>query len=122
MPPAIKTHGSKRIGETHAPKYFAKGEKQKSSSSSKGYNYRWQRYRAGYLRRHPLCAACFSRKRYTPATEVDHIVPHKGDFELFWDPNNHQGLCKSCHSKKTASEDGGFGNKGKVKCRDRSSL
>lgn len=29
---------------------------------------------------------------------------------LFWDRTNWQGLCKQCHSRKTAAEDGGFGN------------
>jgi 5-methylcytosine-specific restriction protein A len=42
---------------------------------------------------------------------VDHIVPHKGDMRLFWDPRNHQGLCERCHNSKTAREDGGFGHK-----------
>ncbi len=27
----------------------------------------------------------------------------------FWDPGNHQPLCKSCHSHKTATEDGRWG-------------
>ncbi|WP_328203649.1 hypothetical protein [Brevibacillus nitrificans] len=44
------------------------------------------------------------------ATVVDHIIPHKGDKELFWDQKNWQGLCDSHHSRKTAKEDGGFGN------------
>ena len=43
--------------------------------------------------------------RYTKATDVDHIVPHRGDRDLFWDRNNWQALCHSCHSKKTAAED-----------------
>jgi len=57
------------------------------------------------------------------ATEVDHIKPHKlkqaidgGDpvaiataQSLFWNRRNWQGLCKTHHSRKTASEDGGFG-------------
>lgn len=31
---------------------------------------------------------------------VDHIEPHRGDWQLFIDPNNHQCLCDSpCHSK-----------------------
>ena len=37
----------------------------------------------------------------TPATVVDHIVPHRGDHALFWDEQNWQPLCKSCHDKKT---------------------
>lgn len=40
---------------------------------------------------------------------VDHIIPHKGDMELFWDRNNWQAMAKECHDKKTATEDGGFG-------------
>jgi 5-methylcytosine-specific restriction protein A len=40
---------------------------------------------------------------------ADHVVPHKGDWLLFVDEKNLQGLCLSCHSKKTATEDGGFG-------------
>lgn len=35
---------------------------------------------------------------------------------LFWDKvNNWMGLCKPCHSKKTATEDGGFGNQNTIK-------
>jgi len=41
------------------------------------------------------------------ATVVDHISPHKGDSDLFWDRANWQSLCESCHNRKTASEDMG---------------
>ena len=34
-------------------------------------------------------------------TVVDHIVPHRGDARLFWDEDNWQPLCKSCHDRKT---------------------
>ena len=55
--------------------------------------------------RYPLCINC--RDTYgeiRSATEVDHINPHGGDMKLFWDTSNWNGLCKSCHSKKTAKE------------------
>ena len=42
---------------------------------------------------------------YTKATVVDHIVPHRGDPKLFWDPDNWQTLCKRCHDKKTGEFD-----------------
>lgn len=45
------------------------------------------------------------------AEVVDHIQSHKGDMRLFWDESNWQPLCKRHHDIKTASEDGGFGNK-----------
>lgn len=40
---------------------------------------------------------CEQVGRITPATVVDHIKPHKGDPELFWDTGNWQPLCKTCH-------------------------
>jgi 5-methylcytosine-specific restriction protein A len=44
------------------------------------------------------------------ATDVDHIIPHRGNQKLMWDQSNWQALCHACHSRKTASEDRGFGN------------
>ena len=44
-------------------------------------------------------------RKYVRATVVDHIIPHRGDQKLFWDQNNWQALCKSCHDKKTLTED-----------------
>jgi 5-methylcytosine-specific restriction protein A len=41
---------------------------------------------------------------------VDHIIPHGGDMRLFWNRGNWAALCQSCHSRKTAKQDGGFGN------------
>jgi 5-methylcytosine-specific restriction protein A len=74
------------------------------------YTYQWRKASKEFLKKHPLCVHCEREGRLTPATEVDHIKPHGGDRKLFWNTNNWQPLCKSCHSKKTAEEDGGFGN------------
>jgi len=52
---------------------------------------------------------CQQRGKLTPATVVDHITPHRGDWDLFWDSSNWQPLCKPDHDHKTATEDGGFG-------------
>lgn len=54
---------------------------------------------------HPLCVQCAKQGKYVRATVVDHIIPHRGDQKLFWDQNNWQALCKSCHDKKTLTED-----------------
>ncbi len=64
-----------------------------------------------WLTNNPLCVECERQGLTTPATEVDHIVPHRGDKVLFWDHDNWQALCKPCHDVKTATEDGGFGRK-----------
>lgn len=84
-------------------------DKKRDSSCKRGYDRTWQRYRLRYLAEHPLCANCETRGRIVLATVVDHKQPHKGDIYLFWKKDNHQGLCKRCHDRKTAKEDGGFG-------------
>lgn len=44
------------------------------------------------------------------ADTVDHIVPHRGDSRLFWDPKNLQSMNKDCHDKyKQSAEKGGAG-------------
>ncbi|WAH38608.1 HNH endonuclease [Alicyclobacillus dauci] len=82
----------------------------RGTSAQRGYDSRWRKARLAYLKKHPLCAECEREGSLTPATVVDHIVPHKGDKKLFWDKNNWQPMCKPHHDAKTAKEDGGFGN------------
>lgn len=71
---------------------------------------RWQTERAAFLHDHPLCAACERDGVIRPANVVDHIDPHRGDETAFWDNSRWQALCASCHGRKTAGSDGGFGN------------
>jgi len=87
----------------------ARIKEQRPAWKNKIYGSRWQRYRSAYIHRHPLCKRCQLVGRMTMAQVVDHITPHKGDINAFWDPANHQPLCKPCHDRKTATEDGGFG-------------
>ena len=75
------------------------------SASSRGYGRAWQKASKKYLESHPLCVRCLQEGKYTKATVVDHITPHRGDMVLFWDRENWQSLCKRCHDKKTWTED-----------------
>lgn len=98
-------------------------ESRRESSTKRGYGYKWQKARDQYLKDHPLCVDCETVGRLVPATEVDHKIPHRltealesGNQEqiataqsLFWNQRNWQGLCKPCHSSKTAREDGRWG-------------
>lgn len=68
------------------------------TTAERGYGGRWQKARATFLQRHPLCCYCQSQGRVTAATVVDHKVPHRGDQALFWDRCNWQSLCAKCHS------------------------
>lgn len=82
-------------------------DEHRGTSAERGYGARWRAYALAYLRAHPLCALHYLAGRIVAATVVDHIVPHKGDLALFWDPANHQALCASCHGRKSATEPGG---------------
>lgn len=65
----------------------------------------WRRARAAYLAQNPLCVRCGGLSEV-----VDHIRPHRGNYAAFWDAEgNWQALCKRCHDRKTATEDGAFG-------------
>ncbi|MRW85402.1 HNH endonuclease [Pseudoduganella sp. FT26W] len=77
----------------------------KESSTQRGYGYKWQQARAGYLRSHPLCVYCERQGRTTEATVVDHRIPHRGDQALFWDKANWQALCKPCHDGQKQREE-----------------
>lgn len=60
---------------------------------------RWKRARAAQFAKEPLCLFCKQEGKITAACVVDHITPHKGALELFWDPANLQSLCKPHHDR-----------------------
>ena len=101
---------TERFCEVHKKQERKRHDERRGSSASRGYSFRWQRYRVGFLRANPLCVRCEAVGKLKPSTDVDHIVAVSGpDDPLFWDPSNHQALCHSCHSRKTVMEDGGLG-------------
>ncbi|WP_370267435.1 HNH endonuclease signature motif containing protein [Nioella sp.] len=87
----------------------------------------WRRARAAHLGVEPVCRLCraagiLNDGSLTVAGEtqrdgrrrflvVDHIVPHRGDLALFWDPGNWQTLCPDHHDiTKQRDEQRGFSN------------
>lgn len=75
----------------------------RESAAARGYGSQWQTARSRFLKQNPLCVQCRIDGKLTPATVVDHVVPHRGDKTLFWDQSNWQPLCATCHNKKTGS-------------------
>lgn len=79
--------------------YARRADEERPSADSRGYTSEWRKARKAWIIRHPLCAICGA-----PATDVDHIIPHRGNRELFWDTGNWQSLCHECHSRKSYGE------------------
>lgn len=77
---------------------------QRKPSSQRGYDKTWRRIRAAILTACPLCEHCWDAE----SEHVDHIRPlEEGGTN---EASNLQALCRSCHSHKTATRDGGFGH------------
>ena len=89
---------------------------ERPTAAQRGYGWRWQKASKAFLRANPFAVDYFGvhNGRVFPAECVDHIIPHRGDMELFWRVSNWQGLTFADHARKTALEDGGFGNAAKV--------
>lgn len=64
---------------------------------------RWKRMSKDFLQKYPKCFVCGAK-----ATIADHIVPHRGNLELFFNEDNLQPMCWSCHSRKTFKENNNF--------------
>ena len=92
-------------GKKYCDEHTALHPEEKRSASLRGYGSRWQKARKRYLEAHPLCVECLKEGRYEKATDVDHIIAHRGDPLLFWDESNWQALCHRHHSEKTQRED-----------------
>jgi 5-methylcytosine-specific restriction enzyme A len=71
---------------------------------------RWVRRREQQRRERPLCEMCLEHGVVIAAQVVDHVMPHHGDYHLFW-YGKLQSLCKACHdSSKQQIENKGFVN------------
>lgn len=88
----------------HQPQYQRQAKRALHTGSKA-----WRTLRALVLAEDPLCQECRKQSpmRITPATDVDHIDGDATNNAR----SNLQGLCRPCHSAKTAAEDGGFGNR-----------
>lgn len=107
--------GQAAPGQGYCTSHANQRERQRGLAAARGYVYRWRVRRRLFLGRYPLCgdrplgvsprgSACYdaSPRKLSPATQVDHVVPHRGDPLLFWNElDNWQSLCAECHSRKT---------------------
>lgn len=77
------------------PGHVRQYERERGSSTQRGYDRRWREIRDRILRERPICEDCAMDR----ATEVHHIIPKRyGGTDT---PDNLMSLCKSCHSRRT---------------------
>lgn len=69
---------------------------------------RWRRKSLAQRTKEPLCRYCLAQGRVSEAEVADHVVPHRGDLELFY-LGELQSLCATCHSSLKAREEAGNG-------------
>ena len=103
------------VSSGRCPEHARAADLARGSRQARGYTNRWARRAAMFRARYPLCgmrpngrppvmSQCFDERRVTVATQVDHVVPHRGDRVLFWDEfDNWQALCASCGARKSAA-------------------
>lgn len=69
---------------------------------------RWRKKAKAQLAAQPLCENCLKEGRVTAATIADHVEPHRGDPDLFWN-GPLQSLCDEapwrCHSSVKQREE-----------------
>lgn len=104
--PKCRIKVSRGLCTDHKREQKARYDKNRESASRRGYGRRWQKARRRFLNANPLCVMCDRINVVTEATVVDHIRPHRGNQDIFWDQDNWQALCKRHHDQKTATEEG----------------
>lgn len=100
------------------PDHRAQAEARRGTAAQRGYGHHHRtRFRAGVLRRHPMCV-CTERDHrnhvgecLAPSTVADHWPIDRRELVLRGldpdDPHHGRGLCKACHDQHTSVEQPG---------------
>lgn len=92
-----------------AKRYRSKCARWNSAQPCRQYHFlyssvTWAKLRKAHLNNNPLCVECKEEGKLKFAKVVDHIIPHKGETDLFFAVSNLQSLCKLHHDRKTQKE------------------
>lgn len=100
-PPQCCPCGGKRINGVCDRCGPRKRQAHTKTTTERGYDWAWQKFRARYLAEHPLCQDCLP-ERVTAAEEVHHRQKIRDRPDLRLDEANVVGLCGNCHDRRTA--------------------
>ena len=76
---------------------------QRATTAQRGYGAAWQSISTRYRSEHPRCVMCGR-----PSEVVDHILSRRDGGSD--DASNLRALCWSCHSRRTAIDQSGWGS------------
>lgn len=82
------------------PKYKRQADRDRLTAAERGYDARWQKIRAAYLARHPLCERCKNDGKTTAA----YLVHHKDRNSRNNRSDNLEALCSICHDNEHINE------------------
>lgn len=68
-------------------------DERRGSASERGYTHRWSKAAATFKTRYPLCLGCEAAGLVVASQLVDHVEPHRGDQDKFWDTSMWQACC-----------------------------
>lgn len=97
-------------GEYCAVHRPARRPEARPTASERGYDAKWRRNSARFLKANPTCIDCGA-----PAQQADHDPHTRAELIARGEPHPDawhwlKPRCTPCHSRKTATHDGGFGN------------
>jgi 5-methylcytosine-specific restriction protein A len=85
-------------GRGYCPVHAREKERSRYNAESRKWYHTpaWQTLKLIVRGQQPLCDECGQ-----PGQEIDHTIPHRGDYAMFFNRENLRNKCKSCHSRKT---------------------
>lgn len=101
MPTKPPVHRPPGVGDRKQQRRDYDRDRNKQSWRRWYWTSAWRKKAKAQLAAEPLCANCLKHGRITAATVADHPIPHRGNYDLFWNQEL-QSLCDAapwrCHS------------------------
>lgn len=93
MPPTHRPAGNLSRREANKVSDVRRG-----SARDRGYTSRWDAASRGHRHHHPLCTYCALVDEVKAADLTDHLYPHRGDQDVFWNRAYWVSSCNDCHN------------------------
>ncbi len=99
--PCAKQTCRELVERGRCAKHAPEADRERGSSTARGYDAVWQRFRTWFIGRHPLCVDCQEQNALTATTEVHHVKKLAEYPALRLVESNCLGLCAACHAIRT---------------------